>query len=167
MDLILGPIERRKTIYSARALIAQQVNGIQWFYYFGTVFSKAIGLSNPFLMILIVFIIQVVAVLCAVFCANKLPRRSLLLITTSIMGVSIFVVGCLGFPGGEVSPTFGKVIISFVIIEITAFNFAWGPLAWTTVCPYRLAHLLGQLLNRNRHPKWRLGAIETKFMLSS
>ncbi|KAB8076145.1 hypothetical protein BDV29DRAFT_200400 [Aspergillus leporis] len=132
MDLILGPIERRKTIYSARALIAQQVNGIQWFYYFGTVFSKAIGLSNPFLMILIVFIIQVVAVLCAVFCANKLPRRSLLLITTSIMGVSIFVVGCLGFPGGEVSPTFGKVIISFVIIEITAFNFAWGPLAWTT-----------------------------------
>ncbi|OGM44197.1 putative sugar transporter protein [Aspergillus bombycis] len=131
LDLILDPIERRKTIYSAGALVAQQVNGIQWFYYFGTVFSKAIGLSDPFLMTLIVFIIQVVVVLCAVFCANKLPRRPLLLITTGIMGVSIFVVGCLGIPGGEVSHTFGKVIISFVIIEITAFNFAWGPLGWT------------------------------------
>ncbi|KAE8373678.1 hypothetical protein BDV26DRAFT_296734 [Aspergillus bertholletiae] len=130
-DLILDPIERRKTIYSAGALVAQQVNGIQWFYCFGTVFSKAIGLSDPFLMTLIVFIIQVIIVLCAVLCANKLPRRPLLLTTTGIMGVSIFIVGCLGIPGGEVSHTFGKVIISFVIIEITAFNFAWGPLGWT------------------------------------
>lgn len=135
-DLILDPIERRKTGYSAGALIAQQINGIQWFYYFGTVFSKAIGLSDPFLMTLIVFIIQVVVVFCAVLCANKIPRRPLLLTTTGIMGVSIFVVGCLGIPGGEVSPTFGKVIISFVIIEITAFNFAWGPLGWTIVSDF-------------------------------
>ncbi|GES63283.1 general substrate transporter [Aspergillus terreus] len=130
-DLLLDPIERRKTIYSAGALVAQQINGIQWFYYFGTVFSKAIGLSDPFLMTLIVFIIQVVVVFLAVLCANRLPRRPLLLITTTIMGISIFVVGCLGIPGSDVSPTFGKVIISFVIIEITAFNFAWGPLGWT------------------------------------
>lgn len=132
-DLIVDPIERRKTIYSAGALVAQQINGIQWFYYFGTVFSKAIGLSDPFLMTLIVFIIQVVVVFFAVIFANRIPRRPLLLLTTSIMGISIFVVGCLGIPGGEVSPTFGKVIISFVIIEITAFNFAWGPLGWTIV----------------------------------
>lgn len=132
-DLVVDPIERRKTIYSAGALVAQQINGIQWFYYFGTVFSKAIGLSDPFLMTLIVFIIQVVVVFCAVLCANRIPRRPLLLVTTGMMGVSIFVVGCLGIPGGGVSPTFGKVIISFVIIEITAFNFAWGPLGWTIV----------------------------------
>ncbi|KAL1650374.1 hypothetical protein SLS58_001191 [Diplodia intermedia] len=131
LDLVRDPIERRKVLYSAGALIAQQINGIQWFYYFGTVFSKAIGLDDPFLMTLIVFIIQVVVVFAAVLCANKLPRRPLLLITTGIMTISIFIVGCLGIPGGQVSETFGKVIISFVIIEITAFNFAWGPLGWT------------------------------------
>lgn len=58
MDLIRDPIERRKVLYSAGALIAQQINGIQWFYYFGTVFSKAIGLDDPFLMTLIVFVSQ-------------------------------------------------------------------------------------------------------------
>jgi len=56
IDLIRDPIERRKVVYSAGALIAQQVNGIQWFYYFGTVFSKSIGLEDPFLMTLIVFV---------------------------------------------------------------------------------------------------------------
>ncbi|KAF7551129.1 hypothetical protein G7Z17_g5242 [Cylindrodendrum hubeiense] len=131
MQLVTDPIERRKVVYSAGALVAQQINGIQWFYYFGTVFSKAIGLSDPFLMTLIVFIIQVFVVLAAVMLANKLPRRPLLMITTGIMTVSIFVVGCLGIPGGTPSQTVGKVIISFVIIEIVAFNFAWGPLGWT------------------------------------
>jgi sugar porter (SP) family MFS transporter len=131
MQLLTDPIERRKVVYSAGALVAQQINGIQWFYYFGTVFSKAIGLTDPFLMTLIVFIIQVFVVLAAVLLANKLPRRPLLMITTGIMTVSIFVVGCLGIPGGTPSSTIGKVIISFVIIEIVAFNFAWGPLGWT------------------------------------
>ncbi|KAF4962982.1 hypothetical protein FSARC_8972 [Fusarium sarcochroum] len=131
IQLVTDPTERRKVIYSAGALVAQQINGIQWFYYFGTVFSKAIGLRDPFLMTLIVFIIQVFVVLAAVLLANKIPRRPLLLITTGIMAVSIFVVGCLGIPGGNPNETFGKVIISFVIIEIVAFNFAWGPLGWT------------------------------------
>ncbi|RSL81852.1 hypothetical protein CEP51_005561 [Fusarium floridanum] len=131
IQLLTDPIERRKVVYSAGALVAQQINGIQWFYYFGTVFSKAIGLKDPFLMTLIVFIIQVFVVLAAVLLANKLPRRPLLMITTGIMTVSIFVVGCLGIPGGNPSETIGKVIISFVIIEIVAFNFAWGPLGWT------------------------------------
>ena len=133
MQLVTDPIERRKVIYSAGALIAQQVNGIQWFYYFGTVFAKSIGLEDPFSMTLIVFCLQVAVVLAAVLLANKLPRRPLLMITTGIMTVSIFVVGCLGIPGNNPSEVIGKVIISFVIIEIAAFNFAWGPLGWTIV----------------------------------
>lgn len=99
-QLVTDPVERRKVVYSAGALVAQQINGIQWFYYFGTVFSKAIGLSDPFLMTLIVFVIQVFVVLAAVLLGNRLPRRPLLMITTGIMTVSIFVVGCLGIPGG-------------------------------------------------------------------
>lgn len=120
LDLIKDPVKRRKVIYSAGALVAQQIHGIKWFYYFGTVFSQAIGLKDPFLMNIIIFTIQMVTVLAAVFCANKVPRRPLLLTTTLIMTASIFILGCLGIPGGDVSSTFGMVIISFVIIEITA-----------------------------------------------
>lgn len=131
LQLVTDPIERRKVVFSAGALVAQQINGIQWFYYFGTVFAADIGLSDPFLMTLIVFIIQIFVVLAAVLLANKLPRRPLLMVTTGIMTVSIFIVGCLGIPGSKPSGTFGKVLIAFVIIEIAAFNFAWGPLGWT------------------------------------
>jgi SP family sugar:H+ symporter-like MFS transporter len=163
LDLIKDPIERRKVIYSAGALVAQQINGIQWFYYFGTVFSQAIGLEDPFLMGIIVFSIQIVTVLAAVFCANKIPRRPLLLTTTLIMMASIFIVGCLGIPGGDVSSTFGKVIISFVIIEITAFNFAWGPLGWTIVSVTHLCTSMQELITA-RLLRWLLVATATRSM---
>ncbi|KAF6805756.1 sugar transporter [Colletotrichum musicola] len=131
-QLVTDRVERRKVVVSAGALVAQQVNGIQWFYYFRTVFARDIGLQDPFLMTLIVFSIQVVVVAAAVVLADRLPRRRLLLATTGIMTVSIFVVGCLGIPSHEVqNQVIGRVIISFVILEIVAFNFAWGPLGWT------------------------------------
>ena len=38
MQLLTDPIERRKVLFSAGALVAQQTNGIQWFYSFRTVF---------------------------------------------------------------------------------------------------------------------------------
>lgn len=145
LELLTDPVERRKVVYSAGALVAQQINGIQWFYYFGTVFAEAIGLDDPFLMTLIVFIIQVFVVLAAVMLANRLPRRPLLMATTAVMTVSIFVVGCLGIPNpAQPSNVVGKVIISFVIIEIVAFNFAWGPLGWTIASEMAVGR------NRNR-----------------
>lgn len=160
LELVTNPVERRKVIYSAGALVAQQINGIQWFYYFGTVFSKSIGLDDPFLMTLIVFLIQVFVVLAAVLFANKIPRRPLLFVTTGIMMVSIFVVGCLGIPGNEPTDAIGKTIISFVIIEIVAFNFAWGPLGWAIVrsklhLPYpQSSPNLGIPLTSTRPPRW-------------
>ncbi|KAI0154790.1 general substrate transporter [Xylariaceae sp. FL1272] len=133
VDLIRNPIERRKVVFSAGALIAQQINGIQWFYYFGTKLGYSIGLSDPFLITVIVFVIQLFVVLAALLLSNKIPRRPLLLTCTSIMMLSIFIVGTLGIGGDStyVSPIRGKVIIAFVIIEIVAFNFSWGPLGWT------------------------------------
>ena len=130
MSLIRDPVERRKVIYSAGALIAQQINGIQWFYYFGTTFARSIGLTNPFLMTLIVFIIQLCVVGIALVVANRVPRRPLLLTCTLIMMLSIFIVGCMGINADSnfVPSANGKVMFSFIIIEIVAFNFSWGPL---------------------------------------
>lgn len=134
-SLVRDPIERRKVLYSAGALIAQQINGIQWFYYFGTDFSRAIGLTDPFLMTLIVFIIQLFVVLTSLLLSNRIPRRPLMLTCTAIMMLSIFIVGCMGIDsnGEYVAPIYGKVIISFVIIEIVAANLSWGPLGWCIV----------------------------------
>jgi SP family sugar:H+ symporter-like MFS transporter len=134
-SLFQDPIERRKLLYSVGGIVSGQINGIQWFYYFGTVFAKAIGLEDPFLMTIIVFTIQLFVVGLGVVMTNRIPRRPLMLICTAIMMLSIFIVGCMGInsDGNYVPPVYGKVIITFVIIEIVAANFSWGPLGWTIV----------------------------------
>lgn len=145
-DLIFNPIERRKLLFSAGALIAQQINGIQWFYYFGTSFSKDIGLQDPFLMTIIVFAIQLFVVTAAMLLEVRIPRRPLMITCSCIMMFSIFMVGCMGIPnpGTTVEPKYGKVIITFVIVEICAANFSWGPLGWSMSSEYAVGP------NRNR-----------------
>ena len=117
MNLVSNPVERRKVFYSA-GLIAQQINGIQWFYYFGTVFAKAIGLEDTFIMTLIVFIIRVVVVFAAVLLANKLPRRPLLLITTGIMTVAIFLVGVLGYRVVMLVPRLARLFLRLSLSKL-------------------------------------------------
>ncbi|OQV06846.1 hypothetical protein CLAIMM_11364 [Cladophialophora immunda] len=135
LELLTDTVERKKLMFSAGALIAQQINGIQWFYYFGTDFAKEVGISDPFLMTVIVFTIQLFVVTAAMLLSNKLPRRPLMLTCSCIMMFSIFMVGCMGIPSaGQVVPEkYGKVIMFFIILEICAANFSWGPLGWSIV----------------------------------
>jgi hypothetical protein len=132
-DLLRDPVERLKVIYSAGAPVAQYINCIQFFYYFGTVLSQAIGLEDPFLDEHHCFHDPDRYSL-GCDCLSKQDSKATATITTTlIMMASTFIVGCLGIPGGDVSSTFAKVFIGFVIIATTAFNFAWGPLGWTVV----------------------------------
>jgi len=47
LSLLRDPIERRKLGYSCGAMIAQQINGIQFFYSYGVVFAQSIGIAQP------------------------------------------------------------------------------------------------------------------------
>lgn len=92
----MDPIERRKVIYSAGAMIAQQINGIQFFYSYGVVFAQSIGMAQPFTISLITNILQVVAVAVSVLLGNKTPRRQNLWYTTLGLFASYIIVGGLG-----------------------------------------------------------------------
>ncbi|KAI8238999.1 Hexose transporter HXT13 [Colletotrichum sp. SAR 10_99] len=58
ISLLRDPIERRKLIYSCGAMVAQQINGIQFFYSYGVVFAQSIGIKEAFTISLITNILQ-------------------------------------------------------------------------------------------------------------
>lgn len=133
-SLIMDPIERRKVIYSAGAMIAQQINGIQFFYSYGVVFAQSIGMAQPFTISLITNILQVVAVAVSVLLGNKTPRRQNLWYTTLGLFASYIIVGGLGTTrdsAGNFSPSVSIAIVVFSYIVIVCFNFSLGPLAYT------------------------------------
>ena len=130
VSLLKDPIERRKLIYSCGAMVAQQINGIQFFYSYGVVFAQSIGIKQAFTISLITNILQVIAVGVSVLLGNKVPRRANLLVTTIMMLLAYIIIGGLGAgPYTKTSYSTAIVVISYIII--VAFNFGHGPLAFT------------------------------------
>jgi hypothetical protein len=129
-SLFKDPIERRKLIYSCGAMVAQQINGIQFFYSYGVVFAQSIGIKQAFTISVITNTLQVVAVGVSVVLGNKVPRRINLLVTTIMMFISFIIIGGLG-AGPYTRTSFSTTIVVISYIIIVAFNFGHGPLAFT------------------------------------
>lgn len=130
ISLIKDPIERRKLLYSCGAMVAQQINGIQFFYSYGVVFAQSLGIKEAFTISLITNVLQVIAVAVSVVLGNKIPRRKNLLICTCGLFTALLVVGGLGTKR-EFTSGISAAIVVFSYVVIVCFNFSLGPLAFT------------------------------------
>ncbi|KAL1896369.1 hypothetical protein Sste5346_004754 [Sporothrix stenoceras] len=129
--LFRSPIERRKLIYACGSMVAQQINGIQFFYSYGVIFAQSIGISQPFTISLITNVLQVVAVAVSVVLGNKVRRRPNLMACSIIMFLTFLIIGGLGTLRAPFSTGVATAIVVFSYIVIVAFNFSMGPLAYT------------------------------------
>lgn len=130
LSLVRDPVERRKLLFSCGAMVAQQINGIQFFYSYGVVFAQSLGIGEAFTISLITNVLQVVAVGVSVALGNKVPRRKNLLYCSIGIFCALAVVGGLGTKGSF--PTgIAAAIVVFSYVVIVCFNFSLGPLAFT------------------------------------
>jgi MFS family permease len=148
MALIRDPIERRKVIFSAGAMYAQQICGILFFYVYGVVFAQAIGIKQPFTIQLITNIFQIFAVAAAVLTGNRVRRRVNLLITTGMMFIAFLIIGGIG-TRKNLTTASQYVIVVFSFVIIVAFNYGLGPLAYTVA--RKMA--VGQIRTRSCHSR--------------
>ena len=129
-SLLLDPIERKKLIWAAGGMYAQQICGIIFFYNYGVVFAQELGVSQPFTITLITMILQIIAVAASVLSANKLKRRSNLLYSTGLILLAFIVIGGIGTQKGNLSTASKYVIVVFSYVVICAYNFGQGPLTF-------------------------------------
>ncbi|KAF9872690.1 hypothetical protein CkaCkLH20_09869 [Colletotrichum karsti] len=131
ISLIRDPTERRKLIFSSGAMVAQQINGIQFFYSYGVVFAQSIGIKEAFTISLITNTLQVISVAVSVILGNRISRRKTLLSCTVGILSALVVVGGLGSTRTPFSAGISAAIVVFSYIVIVCFNFSLGPLAFT------------------------------------
>jgi hypothetical protein len=128
-SLFLDSVERKKLVWAAGGMYAQQICGIIFFYNYGVVFAEALGVSQPFTITLITMILQIFAVGACVLTANKLSRRSNLLVSTGMIFIAFIVIGGIGTQK-ELSTASKYVVVVFSYVVICAYNFGQGPLTY-------------------------------------
>lgn len=82
----------------------QQLTGINFILYFGTIFFQSLGtIKNPFLITLITTLCNVCSTPVSFYLVEKFGRRKILVIGGSGMVVSQFIIGIVGVTAGKLS----------------------------------------------------------------
>ena len=108
----------------------QQLTGINFIFYYGTVFFKNSGIQNPFLITIATSIINVFMTLPGMWGVERFGRRRLLLVGAAGMCICEFLVAIVGVTISTSNTAGQKVLIAFVCIYIAFFASTWGPVAW-------------------------------------
>lgn len=115
----------------------QQLTGINFIFYFGTVFFTSLGtINNPFLITLITTLVNVCSTPISFWTVERFGRRTLLIVGATGMVVMQFIVGIIGVTAGKESNNNHAAVsamVAFICFNISFFAATWGPCAWVVI----------------------------------
>ena len=123
----------RRTILGTSIQMMQQWTGINFIFYFGTIFFKSLGtIKNAFLISLITTLVNVCSTPISFYTIERFGRRALLIYGAIGMVVCEYICAIAGVVKPN-DPTATKAQIAFICIYISFFASTWGPCAWVVV----------------------------------
>jgi sugar porter (SP) family MFS transporter len=132
-----GASNLRRTLLGILLQCMQQFTGVNFIFYFGTVFFTSLGtISNPFLISLITTLVNVLSTPISFWTIERFGRRALLIYGAAGMVVSQFIVAIIGVTAGKPenqSQAATSTMIAFICLNIFFFASTWGPGAWVVV----------------------------------
>ncbi|KAF2122487.1 high affinity glucose transporter RGT2 [Lophiotrema nucula] len=127
----------RRTVLGILMQMMQQLTGINFIFYFGTVFFQQLGsISNPFLISLVTTLVNVLSTPVSFWAVERLGRRTILIYGAASMVVMQFIVGIIGATAGRTdkhNPAAVRAMIAFICLNISSFAMTWGPAAWIVI----------------------------------
>ncbi|CZR50422.1 probable monosaccharide transporter [Phialocephala subalpina] len=123
----------RRTILGTSLQMMQQWTGVNFIFYYSTIFLKSLGtISNPFLISMIFTIVNVCSTPISFWTVERFGRRTILIWGALGMVVCQFIVGAVGtaLPDNDNAT---RALIAFICIYIFFFASTWGPGAWVVI----------------------------------
>lgn len=136
-SILDGSSNLRRTLLGIFMQMMQQLTGISFITYFGTVFFTSLGtISNPFLITLVITLVNTCVTPISFWTIEKFGRRRILLLGAIGMVVSQLLVAILGSTVGQAkngNHAAVSAMIAFICLSIASFATTWGPAAWVVV----------------------------------
>ncbi|KZO93465.1 general substrate transporter [Calocera viscosa TUFC12733] len=131
-----------RTINGMMLQFVQQLNGQNFYYYYGDTFFRSANLDmSAYVIQVILGGVSVAATIPGMYVVEKWGRRNSLLIGALWQAACAIIAGLVGHftlapantPPAELTArniAGGDVLIAFAIIHVFAFNMFWGPVPW-------------------------------------
>jgi len=136
-SIFKGVSNSRRTTVGILLQMMQQFTGINFIFYFGTVFFTSLGtISNPFLITLITTLVNVCSTPMSFWIVERFGRRRILIWGAAWMVICQFIVGIIGVTAGRIEKNNHAAIsamIAFICFFISSFAMTWGPAAWVVI----------------------------------
>eukprot|EP00026_Physarum_polycephalum_P008406 Phypoly_transcript_08489.p1 GENE.Phypoly_transcript_08489~~Phypoly_transcript_08489.p1 ORF type:complete len:491 (+),score=53.96 Phypoly_transcript_08489:49-1473(+) len=113
--------------------VFQQVVGINAINIYAPEIFTDVGFATnaSLLATVIVGVVKVISTVIALYLVDRMGRRFLLLVGSTIMCVSMLIVGILSSQKlYDTHPTIGYVAIVFICTYCFGYAISWGPIAW-------------------------------------
>jgi sugar porter (SP) family MFS transporter len=132
----------RRTINGMMLQFIQQLNGQNFYYYYGDTFFQSAGAGlSPYIIQTVLGAVSVVGTLPALYFIETWGRRKSLLLGASTQAVCALIVAVVGHttlaPTGTLTSALtarnragGDVVITFAVFQVFIFGTTWGPTPW-------------------------------------
>ncbi|KAJ3895370.1 general substrate transporter [Lentinula edodes] len=132
----------RRVVNGMMLQFLQQLNGQNFYYYYGDTFFQSAGTQlSPYVIQVILGAVSVVGTVPALWAIERVGRRRLLLIGAAWQAVCALIAGLSGHftlapantPLNDLTPRNkqgGDVLIAFAVLHVFGFSMFWGPTPW-------------------------------------
>ncbi|KAG1813963.1 general substrate transporter [Suillus subaureus] len=132
----------RRTINGMMLQFIQQLNGQNFYYYYGDTFFQSAGAGlSPYVIQTVLGAVSVIGTLPALYFIETWGRRKSLLLGASGQAICALIVALVGHttlaPTGTPTSALtarnragGDVVITFAVFQVFIFGTTWGPTPW-------------------------------------
>ena len=143
-----------RTLTGISIQACQQLTGINFISYYGTVFFKNSGFHRPFLITIITNVVGTVTTLAGMWGVDKFGRRKMLLVGAAGMSICQFLVAIIGVKVSISNDAGQKALVAFVCIYIAFFASTWGPGGWVVVSEIFPLNLRAKCMSLSTASNW-------------
>ncbi|AJV62337.1 Gal2p [Saccharomyces cerevisiae YJM1417] len=115
----------------------QQLTGNNYFFYYGTVIFKSVGLDDSFETSIVIGVVNFASTFFSLWTVENLGRRKCLLLGAATMMACMVIYASVGvtrlYPHGKSQPSSkgaGNCMIVFTCFYIFCYATTWAPVAW-------------------------------------
>ncbi|PWN39407.1 putative monosaccharide transporter [Ceraceosorus guamensis] len=153
----------RRTLTAIMLQILQQLNGQNYYYYYGpTFFSKANIQLQPLQIQFLFGAISLVCTVPALYLVEKMGRRKSLIFGAIFEAICAYIVAFVGknalAPDG-VTPNAsekaaGNAFVAFAVLHLAAYSMFWGPVPWVSCSELFPTHLRAKSISLASAANW-------------